>query len=102
MSSAILLVCKAVEQTRVGFETLCLEKRVLILQLQAFHEMSQDGESGICEVWCSKGDANGIKEWWDSMFRAVTVLDLGLEFCQMLELCVNRCSAFQGSKGIAS
>ena len=102
ISSAIFLVGKALKETRVGLDPLCLEKRVLVLELQAFHKMTEDGESGICEVWCSKGNADGIKEWWDSMLRTVTVLDLGLKFCQMLELGVNRCSAFQGNECIAS
>ena len=93
MSSAIFLVCEALEQTRVGFDPLGLEKRVLVLQLQTFHEMAEDGETGVCKVWCSKGDANSIKEWCDGMFRTMTMLDLGLEFCQMLELGVNGCSA---------
>lgn len=102
MPSAIFLVCEALEQTRIGFDPLCLEKRILVLQFQAFHEMSEDRESGVCKVWCSKGDANSIKEWCNSMFRTVTMLDLGLEFCQMLELLVNGCSTFQGSECIAS
>lgn len=102
MSSAIFRVCEALEQTGVGFEALRLEKRVLVLQLQTFHEMTEDGESSICEVRRRKGDANSVKEWWDSMFRTVTVLDLGLEFCQMLELGVNRCCTSQGSECIAS
>ena len=90
-SSAIFLVCKALEQTWIGFDPLCLEKRVLVLQLQTFHQMTEDGKRCICEVWCGKGDANSIKEWCDNMFRTVTVLDLGLECCQMLELGINRC-----------
>ena len=63
MSSAIFLVGKTLKERRVGFDPLCLEKRVLVLELQAFHKMTEDGESGICEVWCSKGNANSIKEW---------------------------------------
>lgn len=102
MSTAIFLVCESLEQTRVGFETLCLENGILVLQLQTFHEMTEDRESGVCEVWCSKRDANSIKEGCDSMFRTVTMLNLGLEFCQMLELGVNGCSTFQGSECIAS
>ena len=102
MSTAIFLVCESLEQTRVGFDPLCLENGILVLQLQTFHKMTEDGESGVCEVWRSKRDTNSIKEGCDSMFRTVTMLDLGLEFCQMLELSVNGCSAFQCRECIAS
>lgn len=91
MSNSIFWVCEALEQTRVRFNPLCLEERILVLQLQAFDKMGKYRESGICEVWCSKRNANRVKERLDSMFRTVTVLDLGLEFCQMLELDVDGC-----------
>ena len=68
---------------------------MLILQFQAFHEMTEDGECCICEVWCGKGDADSIEERWNSMLRTVTMLDLGLECGQMLNLGVNRRSTFQ-------
>lgn len=64
---------------------------MLVLQLQPFHKMTEDGKGCICEVWCGKGDTDSIKEWYDDMFRAVTVLDLGLECGQMLDLGINRC-----------
>ena len=102
LSYPIFLVCKALEQTRVGFKSMCLKKRVLVLQFQAFHEMTKDGESSICEVWCSEGDANSIKERCHSVFRTVTMLDLGLEFGQMLEFGINRSIALQSSDCIAS
>ena len=75
---------------------------MLVLQLQAFHKMPENRESCICEVWCGKGDADGIKEWCNSMFGTVTMFDLGFKCCQMLKLGINRCSAPQGSEGIAS
>ena len=75
---------------------------MLVLQFQSFHEMTEDGKSGICEVWCGKGDANSIEEGCDNMFGTMTVFDLGLERCQMLEFGINRCSTLQGSKCIAS
>ena len=71
---------------------------MLVLQLQAFHKMTENGEGGICEVWCGKGDADSIEEWWDSMVRTVTVLDLGFEGGQMLDLGVNRRITFQSSE----
>lgn len=64
--------------------------------------MTKDGEGGICEVWRGKRDANSIKERCDGMFGTVTVLDLGLESCQMLELGINRCSTLQGCERVAS
>ena len=60
--------------------------------------MTENGEGCVCEVWCGKGDADSIKERCYCMFRTVTVLDLGLECCQMLELGVDRGSALQGSQ----
>lgn len=64
--------------------------------------MTKDGEGSIGEVWRGKGDANSIKEGCDGMFGTVTVLNLGLECCQMLELGINRCSTLQGGESIAS
>ena len=75
---------------------------MLVLQLQAFHKMPENRECCICEVRCGKRDADGIKEWCNSMFGTVTMFDLGFKCCQMLELGINRCGAPQSSKCIAS
>ena len=71
---------------------------MLVLQFQAFHKMTEDGEGCICEVWCGKGDADSIEEWWNSMLRTVTMLDFSLECGQMLNLRVDRRSTFQSSE----